>query len=177
MNRQLIFDVVLFGMRAQGRPSMNNGTCLYRGKGGDRCAVGMWISDSAYSPEMEEKGVGSLVTGAYRNGWTLPSWFAEQTTFLAALQNAHDTAASQAILYGDTRGFLAIFEETMKEVARRHDLIYYPPSVSLSEEAEDTYHELKNAQRAAFSPCSRRYHALSYEVPTEVLVGAYSEMD
>jgi len=141
MNAQLIFDVVLHSIRAQGGSSSGpDGTCQYRGGGGRRCAVGVWISDSYYYPDLEGKCFDGLL------GYVeLPSWFREHAPLFRSLQTAHDNASGA---YGpgaryhitDADFFLA-WEAKMESVAKVYNLTYTPPGIPLPE-AEFTYKEL-----------------------------------
>lgn len=46
--KQETFDTCARGLLQQGRPSMRNGRCLYRGEGGTKCALGFLFDDNEY---------------------------------------------------------------------------------------------------------------------------------
>jgi hypothetical protein len=175
MNAQLIFDVVLFGIRQQGGGSFSqgSGSCFYRGPEGRRCALGMWISDSAYEPSMEGHGVAWLLQSDYFKD-KLPSWFREHSGLLSALQAAHDRAANERAVKAP---FFATWEDEMRTIARCRHLIYTPPGHMLTAEAEATYWSINHGERAEVPTSPRRYDAFSHALSKEVPVGAYSEVD
>lgn len=84
---QQVFDIVLNGLRAQGKASMDaaGGQCLYRGIGGCKCAVGLLIPDEAYDASMECKSAPLVLVD-------FPALFhlREHSKLLDALQYAHD---------------------------------------------------------------------------------------
>ena len=132
MDKQIIFDVVLFGIRAQGGPSMNGRNCAYRSSAtGRRCAVGMWIANDQYDPLMEGRTVPCI---ARLFPEKIPAWFHAHTCFLQSLQHAHDFAA-------DGKDFDQFFEQRMCQLAAREGLRYTPPQVPMphAEEAYEQY--------------------------------------
>lgn len=169
MNRQIIFDVVLFGIRAQGGPSSTQeGSCKYRGPNGRRCAVGMWISDAQYNSSME----GNKVEAVIRQ-YDVPTWFWQHASFLNDLQMAHDYASTEPRQVSRPLTFFESFESRMKDVARIYNLIYTPPGI-LMPEAEDLYTKLSkaNGQQPTVPASPRLDDACSYAVPTEIQSGA-----
>lgn len=90
MNRQHIFDEVVVALVAQGRPSMGNDSCMYRGPNGTRCAIGALIPEELYSIDMENRGVASLLTGFPEVGRLLSVNNDDDEEFLQDLQNVHD---------------------------------------------------------------------------------------
>jgi hypothetical protein len=62
MDKQRIFDVTVAFLAGQGRQSISGPTCAYRGDNGARCAIGLWISDAKYTPNME----GSTLTPCFK---------------------------------------------------------------------------------------------------------------
>jgi hypothetical protein len=65
MNRQAIFDTVAARLTAQGVPSRGLGangeaTCMYRGPGNTKCAIGCLIPDELYDPILEGRSIGSF---------------------------------------------------------------------------------------------------------------------
>lgn len=80
----------------QGRPSINDDTtCMYRGLGGARCAVGWMILDEHYLPEMEGKPV---MVSRYKEQDLMTCRIVEaagaindaEVQLLSDLQDAHD---------------------------------------------------------------------------------------
>jgi hypothetical protein len=94
MTPQEIFDTVarhLFtqGERA-GRRTVFHRTefsCRYRGPNGTRCAVGIFIPDSAFDQSMEGVGMVGLLVD---HGDKLPAWMRHNSELLERLQTAHD---------------------------------------------------------------------------------------
>jgi len=146
MNKQTIFDVVLFGLRAQGCQSLNASIrqCMYRDDKGNRCAVGMWIPDSTYNESMEGVGVAKLID---TYPISVPTWFHEEKDLLEALQGAHDMSCKAR--------FMQDFENRMLWVANRFNLVYTPPGIEMPM-AEALYTELekRNGKRTKVSACS-----------------------
>ena len=60
MNKREVFDKVKAHLLAQGQKSLTpEGRCAYRGTGGVKCAVGVLIDDTAYTPVLENQTVGA----------------------------------------------------------------------------------------------------------------------
>ena len=62
MSLQKMFDTAAVGMLRQGKKSIKNGDCQYRGSGGCKCAVGFLIPDDLYSPAIEGASIVYLKT-------------------------------------------------------------------------------------------------------------------
>lgn len=94
LTKQEIYDKVKAHLLAQGGPAMNDGTCVYRSPDGKKCAVGCLITDEAYTPEIENVAVATimekagLIRGALRQSGIEPT--PSMLNFLAQLQNVHD---------------------------------------------------------------------------------------
>ena len=131
MDKQIIFDVVLFGIRAQGGPSLNGRGCAYRSANGRRCAVGMWIANDQYVPLMEGKTVLSISRLFPEK---IPAWFQDHLGFLRSLQSIHDCAA-------ENHDFANEFELRMRQLATQEGLRYTHPEVPMphAEEAYEQY--------------------------------------
>lgn len=88
---QEVFDAVWNGLASQGfqRSIGYEGTCLYRGPDGLKCAVGHLIPDNLYDTDLEGKTVSQLIEAE-----CLVGVFGEEvdTSFLFKLQQAHDTS-------------------------------------------------------------------------------------
>lgn len=84
-----IFDQAKNHLLTQGCRAVNEeGGCFYRGPNGTKCAVGCFISDEEYSPEMEEKDLET----AYRLGIkdTQANLSSAKNRLLFDLQLMHD---------------------------------------------------------------------------------------
>lgn len=57
MTDQEIFDKVATHLLTQNERSVALGTCMYRGTGGMKCAIGCLIPDDRYLPWMERRSV------------------------------------------------------------------------------------------------------------------------
>lgn len=124
---QQIFDKALFAIRAQGGPSMRETEpelCAYRGANGAKCAIGHFIPDSAYDPAFDVVGGG--VRSAIRNlpqfgmaltGEGVDVSDPEVVEFLEQIQMAHDNAT-------DAGDFMAVFNQSMRLLAKRAGLVY-----------------------------------------------------
>lgn len=92
MNKQEIYDKVKTHLLTQNKKSMlitnTANKCLYRGPNSTMCAVGIFIPDDIYSPEME----GSDIRSVTRNYAELPKDIFNQHNLplLLDLQAVHD---------------------------------------------------------------------------------------
>ena len=123
-SNQVAFDIVLHGLRQQGRFSyktvgMNhdNGKpviqCMYRAPNGDRCAAGMLMNDSWYRYDYEGCSA-SRINAFYDRGFNM--------SLLHELQMAHDKAASREN-YGEGDAW-EFWEDAMCKIASDFDLHY-----------------------------------------------------
>lgn len=72
---------------AQGKPGMTGTTCHLRGAGGEKCAIGLFIPDDIYRPDMEKWALDQVSN-------VVPTWLADcGIEFLRQLRGAHDGAA------------------------------------------------------------------------------------
>lgn len=83
---QEIFDTVAKRMIAQGRPSMNGDTCMYRSEDGAVCAVGAAIRDDEYGDFMELRSVEDIEMEG-----DLPERLVPHIRLLKDLQEMHDS--------------------------------------------------------------------------------------
>jgi len=100
MKQQEIFDAASVHLMGMEGPSLDehNDACVYRGYGedcelnGQKCAVGLFIDDEHYSPDLEGQGIsgGQAVADAVAASWGQDDLTVEQIRLLADLQNAHD---------------------------------------------------------------------------------------
>lgn len=120
LTNQEIFDKALFGIRSQNYTlSMKTGgTCAYRGKNGNKCAIGHCITDQ-HAASWDNLSTGDYPSSSIRDVFWLKkneySLFFEdsQIDFLASLQDIHDL-----IIDKDD------FEKKMQNLASEYQLNY-----------------------------------------------------
>lgn len=94
--QQEIFDKVMRHLLTQGERSVDReGHCAYRGDNGKKCAIGCLISDDAYNPDIEGRGISSLeVKAALRySGYDYLASLSRTDTkaeLLSSLRRMHD---------------------------------------------------------------------------------------
>lgn len=116
---QSIFDEVLDGLRKQGVKSMIGDSCMYRGRGDTKCALGLLIPDDAYAPTMENRLLGCMIAeDAPFYGLDV-----EKKTLLIRLQQSHDGYMPSE---GRDVG-MSMFEDRMRTVAYGAGLDYQAP--------------------------------------------------
>jgi hypothetical protein len=132
-------EVVNFAVREvykQGRASAGPNSCLYRGTGGRKCAIGHLIPDEEYNSEMDSPfshGIGSVGIDA---GALVEKFFAKKydisptsedietrLEFLNKLQMTHDRAHWRSI-QGDKDSFNYHFEQTVIPFCIEENLTY-----------------------------------------------------
>lgn len=116
MTPQEIFDTVATHLFTQGRRSMHNGICVYRGENNLKCAVGILIPDSVYTPWMDSKSpygldVYSLIRKFHKE---LPVWFGQNKALLLDLQEVHDAE--------DNWQKSVRMQESLQNIAKHYDL-------------------------------------------------------
>lgn len=121
MTPQEIYDTVAKHLFTQGKRSgeptdSTAFSCMYRGPGGTKCAVGAIISDEVYNPDMEGQSVVGLFDpdATAEGGFELPAWMKENLSLLMALQDAHD--------YSWYWHATTSMKSRLQEVAQRHKL-------------------------------------------------------
>jgi hypothetical protein len=121
LTRQEILDKVVEHFRAQGGPAVTKRhTCAYRAEDGKKCAVGVLIPDSFYTPAMEGRTAQTLARifpDALRAAGVDPE---RDSDFLTSLQMVHDNAAITYYLCGN---FMSTFMERMGYLAKREGLV------------------------------------------------------
>jgi hypothetical protein len=117
--RQQVYDRVAAHLRIQKRQSVNAaGNCAYRGENGLRCAMGIFISDEIFDPEIEGAAIGSLL--AY-----IPKEVADTgVEFLSDLQMLHDVGVK---LFDETTFYIPDLERALRVVADKWVLNYSKP--------------------------------------------------
>jgi hypothetical protein len=109
---QEIFNTVQTKLRSQREASTDGIHCMYRGRNGNRCAVGHLISDDIYDPKMEGLGISNLLAR-----FELPNYFHLECSLIQELQSAHDLHLVSS---------LDEWELEMQKIAHRNRLIYTP---------------------------------------------------
>lgn len=95
LTKQQIFDKVAVHMLTQGRPALNDGTCVYLAPNGDTCAVGCLILPEHRSTAYENFSLNSLPNGekfsALQDALRMSGVdLVEHNQLLRALQLVHD---------------------------------------------------------------------------------------
>jgi len=99
MKQQEIFDAASVHLMGMDGPSldMDGDACVYRGYdddcefNGQMCAVGLFIADEHYSPDLEGSGMSNqLVAESVARSWDQDVLRPDQLLLLHDLQTAHD---------------------------------------------------------------------------------------
>ena len=100
MKQQEIFDAASVHLMGMDGPSldMDGDACVYRGYdddcefNGEMCAVGLFIDDEHYSPDLEGVSINDshAVSNAVAQSWGLDELSSKQLALLDDLQTAHD---------------------------------------------------------------------------------------
>ena len=99
MKQQKIFDAASVHLMGMDGPSLDQDSdaCVYRGKdddcefNGQMCAVGLFIADEHYSPDLEGSGMSNqLVAESVARSWDQDVLRPDQLLLLHDLQTAHD---------------------------------------------------------------------------------------
>jgi len=121
MNEQQIFDTVAAHLFRQGRRAMDGSGCRYRSGDGLKCAVGCFIPDEAYDPDIEGVSCYDL-----RVRSLLPFKPDDYTlALLHMLQGTHDNREN----WVDTQAM----REALARVAERFKLSFVPENYQFSD--------------------------------------------
>ncbi len=117
-DRQYVFNRVVKHLREQKIPSVEGSACKYRGPNGVKCAIGIFIPDEKYTPDLEGRSATSDEVLA-----VLPKKVKNlDADFLHAVQyRLHDDVDI------NPEDFLGCFEETAKKFAIDWELKYEEP--------------------------------------------------
>lgn len=108
-SKQETFDTVVGALIKQGRPSVGEGKCKYRGPNGDKCAVGHLIPDSKYRETMEGRAINDMAVFYVVQG------LGHNVALVESLQMAHDD-------YSSMPNFMSNFIAMAKEISRDYRL-------------------------------------------------------
>lgn len=114
MNKQEIFDTVYEALMKQGKASIRNGICQYRGPGGTKCAIGHLIPDDLYDPSIESLTFHSLPEYITDHIVGDDEDYKTKNQLLYRLQRAHDQYLN---FYG-----IKEWKESMKDIAYEFNL-------------------------------------------------------
>ena len=132
MELQDIFNKASAHLSAMSGPCMRNRSCVYRDGKGGMCAVGVFITDEHYTPEIESIGIadgnrGDLVRDVVARSLGLKALTRDQLSLFAALQDAHDEWDCD-VRYGVEDDTLSevnhseVMERNLENVRNRFDL-------------------------------------------------------
>lgn len=121
MTIQEAFDRCWNWFVVQGKPRSVNrqGTCRLRGPDGNKCAVGVLISDEDYSDRLDNAGPIQLAMGIYKI--QVPSLNGLSLDFLADLQTAHDQHGKENGMQPALVGFAARWNLTIPDAINTLD--------------------------------------------------------
>lgn len=139
MKQQEIFDAASVHLMGMDGPSLDehNDACVYRGYGddcypnGQKCAVGLFIDDEHYSPDLEGQGIsgGQAVADAVASSWGQDDLTVDQISLLADLQTAHDDTSRGSSLIPD-HTWSSNIVTALDGVADKHHLRFDPKGAS-----------------------------------------------
>lgn len=125
---QAFFDKAVGAVVAQGKPSMNETSCLYRGPDGTKCVIGHMLTDEQLSKY-------AIVENSTPESWgesilmeLLPcEHMSDAQNFMSLLQEAHDDAGwdSETGKPHDEATFVRRFLIAANDVAARYELTPY----------------------------------------------------
>jgi hypothetical protein len=129
---QKLFDNSVYPLIEQGKPSLlgEDGSCAYRGVDGAKCAIGMLITDEAYTNEIETSSVDrvEVLQALYESGYHI-KFNSEHNSFelnlLKKLQHAHDNHIADTHMKSNTLdvdAWLTQFKDECKAIAKEYGL-------------------------------------------------------
>lgn len=134
MNKTEVIVETVKRILDQGTVSINSeGTCLYRGQNGTKCAIGVWIPDEKYDMKFDDTHVTTSILDRLDILEVLPDYVAAiDIADLSYMQSWHDSMhvdSSFEYVYSMARSILtkfdafALFEEkhgSLKEYVNNH---------------------------------------------------------
>jgi len=139
MKLQEIFDAASVHLMGMEGPSldMDGDACVYRGYdddcefNGQKCAVGLFIDDQHYSPDLEGSGMSNqLVADAVAASWGQDDLTVDQISLLADLQDAHDDTSRDDVDSIKSRKWRNGIIDALDGVATKHHLRFDPKGAS-----------------------------------------------
>ena len=126
MELQDIFNKASEHLSAMSGPCMDGNACAYRDGKGGMCAVGVFISDEHYTPEIESIGIadgnrGDLVRDVVARSLGLKALTGKQLSLFSALQDIHDEWDCD-VRYGVEDDHSEVMERNLENVRNRFDL-------------------------------------------------------
>ena len=125
MKPQEIFNKAAVHLMGMDGPSLDadGDACVYRGEdgggcyNGQMCAVGLFIADEHYSPDLEGASINDnhAVSNAVAQSWGLDELSSKQLALLDDLQTAHDRGSRG----DDWSNFIRV---SLERVRRKHRL-------------------------------------------------------
>ena len=138
MKPQEIFDAASVHLMGMDGPSldMDGDACVYRGHNddcefnGQKCAVGLFIADEHYSPDLEGNGMSNqLVAESVAKSWDQDVLRPDQLLLLHDLQTAHDETSRGSSLIPD-HTWSSNIVAALDKVATKHHLRFDPKGAS-----------------------------------------------
>jgi len=147
MKLQEIFDAASVHLMGMDGPSLDadGDACVYRGRhgsceydgglgelSGQMCAVGVFIADEHYSPDLEGQGIrrDRSVANAVARSWGQDYLTLDQISLLADLQDAHDETSRGSSLIPDHNWSKNIVA-SLDKVATKNHLRFDPNGASV----------------------------------------------
>ena len=127
MELQDIFNKASEHLSAMDGPCMRNRSCVYRDGKGGMCAVGVFISDEHYTPEIESIGIadgnrGDLVRDIVARSLGLKALTGKQVSLFSALQDIHDEWDCDVRYGAESEDHSEVMERNLENVRNRFDL-------------------------------------------------------
>ena len=127
MELQDIFNKASEHLSAMSGPCMDGSSCAYRDGKGGMCAVGVFITDEHYTPEIESIGIadgsrGDLVRDVVARSLGLDKLTGKQVSLFSALQAAHDEWDCDVRYGAFEEDHFDVMEGNLEDVRNRFDL-------------------------------------------------------
>jgi hypothetical protein len=124
---QAVFDETVRHLARQGGPSLRRYdgilTCMYRGTGGQKCAVGFWIPDEAYRRNMEKTPItDGLKSEIVQAAIPEPMRTKRILSLLESLQQAHDAEYNWEEKDGVNVWRVTALNHALREIAYKRKL-------------------------------------------------------